>query len=64
MNFKVNISMDKKEMSHPRNVANALHRVAEELFAKYQVNDTVEETKTGLIRDVNGAIIGTWILEK
>jgi hypothetical protein len=61
MEFVVQLTMDKNEMSHPRNVARALERLATELDAKFPIAASAKEAK-GVIRDVKGSIVGRWEL--
>jgi len=51
--------MDKPEIAHPRNVAAALARLAQELESKFSVNDQARPS-AGPIRDVSGSIVGRW----
>jgi hypothetical protein len=59
MDFALNITMDKKEMRHPRNVARALERVAHDLDKKFELG-TEPAHAEGIVRDVSGSIVGRW----
>lgn len=59
MQLVVEITMDKKEMRHPRNVARALERVARALDERFGVDDEPAPAE-GVVRDVSGSIVGRW----
>jgi hypothetical protein len=57
MDFVLKIAMDKKEMRHPRNVARALERIAQELDKKFALGAEPTQAE-GIVRDVSGSIVG------
>lgn len=59
MDFELHLTMDKKEMRHPRNLARALERLAHDLDQRFGIDDEVKHAE-GPIRDVSGAIVGRW----
>lgn len=63
MEFVVQLAMDKCEMSHPRNVARALERLASELDARFALESRPDGAE-GVIRDVSGSVVGRWELRR
>ncbi len=61
MNFVVTISMDKKEICHPRNIARALERLACDLDEKFGIDDEPEDAE-GVVQDVSGSVVDRWKL--
>jgi hypothetical protein len=61
VNFLVTITMDKHEIRHPRNVARALERLAQDLDKQFGIDDEPEEVE-GVIKDVSGSVVGRWEL--
>lgn len=59
MEFVLHITIDKKEMHHPRNVARALERVARTLDDRFAVGAEPEQAE-GAVRDVTGSVVGRW----
>jgi hypothetical protein len=61
MDFTVILTMNKPEMQHPRHIARALERLAQELDEKFGMQ--IEQLPAqGAIRDVTGVIVGAWEL--
>jgi len=62
MDFVLHVTMDKAaKMQHPRNIARALERLANELDDRFGVNAEPAHAE-GVVRDVSGSIVGRWEL--
>lgn len=63
MKFKVVIDTANKKIEHPRNVARALERLAHQLDVRFSWNYEEKEKSHGVIKTIDGCIVGTWEME-